>query len=174
MKRRRWFAKRYSSEQEAAEELSQEAVLRTLDGQRTWEPTKVLDLDYFLSGVMRSILSAAKKSPAFLTDSLSTIALADDLDESTSGDGVLGVLDDRARGVKNPEQHLVDEESYSEVLDRALEAAGDDASAEKVVNAVAEGCEKVAEIEQASGLSAKQVYAATRKIRARVRKAAKR
>jgi DNA-directed RNA polymerase specialized sigma24 family protein len=174
VRRRRWFLKRYGSEKEAAEELAQDAVLRTMSGKRTWDPAKVPDLDYFLSGVMRSILSAARKSPTFLTRPLSTVPVAHDSEEASSADEVLGTLDDRARGGEDPEEQLLDNESYSMVVDRALDAAGEDASAAKVVDAVVDGCEKVAEIANTTGLTAEQVYAATRKIRDRVRKGAKR
>lgn len=174
VRRRRWFAKRYGSEREAAEELAQDAVVRTMTGKRTWNPAKVPDLDYFLSGVMRSILSAARKSPTFLTEPLSTVPVAHDCDEGVSADEALGTLDDRARGMKGPEEELLDAESYSLVVDRALDAAGDDASAAKVVDAVVDGCEKVAEIADTTGLTADQVYSATRKIRDRVWKGANR
>ncbi len=174
VRRRGWFVKRYGSEKEAAEELAQDAVLRTMTGKRTWNPARVPDLDYFLSGVMRSILSAARKSPTFLTEPLSTVPVAHDCDESSPADEVLGTLDDRAHGVKNPEEHLLDAESYSMVVDRALDAAGEDAAAAKVVDAVAGGCEKPTEIAEATGLTVEQVYAAIRKIRDRVRKGAKR
>ncbi|WP_176063012.1 hypothetical protein [Anaeromyxobacter diazotrophicus] len=174
VRRRRWFVKRYGSEKEAAEELAQDAVLRTMTGKRTWNPAKVPDLDYFLSGVMRSILSAASKSPTFLTEPLSTVPVAHDGDEASSADEVLGTLDDRARGMKDPETALLDAEACSMLVDRALDAAGDDASAAKVVDAVVDGCEKVAEIADATGLTAEKIYSATRKIRDRYRRGAKR
>lgn len=174
VRRRPWFVKRYGSEKEAAEELAQDAVLRTMTGKRTWNPARVPDLDYFLGGVMRSILSAASKSPTFLTEPLSTVPVAQDAGEYTSADETLGTLDDRARGMKDPEMELLDAESCSMLVDRALDAAGDDASAAKVVGAVVDGCQKVAEIADATGLTAEKVYSATRKIRGRDRRGAKR
>lgn len=174
VKRCRWFVERYGSVAEAAEELAQDAVLRTMTGKRTWDPAKVPDLDYFLGEVMRSILSAAKKSPAFATDRLSTVAVMDEDERTLSADGGLGLLDDRARGITDPERHLLDAESYAELIEAALDAAGDDADVVKVVEAATAGCVKPDEFVEETGLSKDRVYAATRKIRVRYRKGGRR
>jgi len=151
-----------------AEELAQEAVVRVLDGDRTWDPTKV-DLVFFLKEVMRSILNADLKSPAAAKDSLN----GDQANESgTAGSGAderLGVLDDRDRGLaRSAEQQLLESEKCAAIVDRALDAAGTDPVLGKLVNAIVEGCSKSAEIAQATGLSVDQVYEATRKLRRRL------
>lgn len=168
-----WFARRYASVKEAAEELAQDAVVRTMTGKRTWNPAKVPDLNYFLVGVMRSIISAARKSPVFMTESLSTLPLGEE-EDGVAADRASGTLDDRDRGFSDPERVLVDAERYSALVYRALDAAGDDGNANKIVEAVVAGCAGVAEIVEATGLTKEQVYAATRKIRDRVRKGANR
>jgi hypothetical protein len=172
-----WFAARYDSVKKAAEELVHDAIDRTMTGERKWDPAKVPDVEVFLAGVMRSIVSAAAKSPDLRTRPLSTVAVvaeAGEADEAFPADKALGTLDDRDRGMKTPEEHLVEAERASELIDRALDAAGDDPNAAKVVEAAAAGCFKVAEFVEVTGLSTEQVYAATRKIRDRVRKGAKR
>jgi hypothetical protein len=173
VKRHPWFAFGYDSVEKAAEELVHDAIDRTMTGERKWEPAKVPDVEVFLAGVMRSIVSAAAKSPERRTEALSTIAIAAE-DESSPADMALGTLDDRARGVKTPEQHLAEVESVRELIDLALDAAGDDPNGEKVIEAAEAGCFKVDEFVEATGLTKAQVYAATRKIRDRVRKGAKR
>jgi hypothetical protein len=86
----------------------------------------------------------------------------------------LGLLDDRARGITDPLQHLLDTERYAELVEAALETAGADADVEKVVEAATVGCVKPDEFVEETGLSKDRVYAATRKIRSRYRKGGKR
>ena len=162
------YARGSNSMGKAAEELAQEAVVRVLDGDRTWDPTKV-ELVFFLKEVMRSILNADLKSPAAAKDSLN----GDQANESgTAGSGAderLGVLDDRDRGLaRSAEQQLLESERCAAIVDRALDAAGTDPVLGKLVNAIVEGCSKSAEIAQATGLSVDQVYEATRKLRRRL------
>jgi hypothetical protein len=172
VKRHRWFAAGYDSVEKAAEELAHDAIDRTMMGERKWEPAKVPDVEVFLAGVMRSIVSAAAKSPERHTEALSTIGMAAE-DEASPAEKALGTLDGRGH-MKTPEQHLVEAESVRELIDLALDAAGDDPNAEKVIEAAEAGCFKVDEFVEETGLTQAQVYAATRKIRDRVRKGAKR
>lgn len=172
VKRHRWFAASYDSIEEAAEELAHDAIDRSMTGERKWEPAKVPDVEVFLAGVMRSIVSAAAKSPERHTEALSTIEMAAE-DGASLAETAVGTLDGRAH-MKTPEQHLAEAESVRELIDLALDAAGDDPSAEKVIEAAEAGCFKVDEFVEKTGLTKTQVYAATRKIRDRVRKGAKR
>jgi hypothetical protein len=173
VKRHRWFGASYDSVEKAAEELAYDAIDRTITGERKWEPAAVPDVEVFLAGVMRSIVSAAAKSPERRTDALSTFAGAASEDEGLPAEVAVGVIDGRAH-MKTPEQHLGEAESVRELIDQALDAAGDDPNAEKVIEAAAAGCFKVDEFVEKTGLTTAQVYAATRKIRDRLRKGAKR
>jgi len=172
VKRHRWFAAGYDSVEKAAEELVHDAIDRTMTGERKWEPAKVPDVEVFLAGVMRSIVSAAGKSPERRTEALSTIAIAAE-DEASPAEKASGDLDGRAH-MKTPEQHLAEAESVRELIDLALDSAGDDPNVEKVIEAAEAGCFKVDEFVERTDLTTVQVYAATRKIRDRVRKGAKR
>jgi hypothetical protein len=172
VKRHRWFAASYDSIEKAAEELAHDAIARTMTGERKWEPAKVPDVEVFLAGVMRSIVSAAAKSQERHTETLSTIGMVAE-DEASPAEMATGTLEGRAH-MKTPEQHLVEAESVRELIDLALDAAGDDPNAEKVIEAAEAGCFKVDEFVEKTGLTEAKVYAATRKIRDRVRKGGKR
>jgi len=144
----------------AAEDLAQEAVVRTLSGERTRDPAKWPDIVIFMEQTMRSILCSEMKR-------LKRQGIALDgagVDDEHPADAKLGLLDDRARGFRDPLLEMLGREECDQILEAVLDAAEDDPNVEKVANALMDGGPKPEDIAQETGLSVKQVYQVKRKL----------
>lgn len=142
---------------DAAEELAQEAIVRTLEGKRQWDPSRVPDLESYLYWVMRSIVHAAAQSPG------SRVAFFDDEQETS-----LESLSESTQDAATPEATCLLAEEVA-LREKAIwDAAGDDPILLKLVEAVMDGCGKPAEIADKTGWPPKVVYEAMRKLRRRV------
>ena len=144
--------------QSVAEVLFHEAVLRSIkEDSRNWDPERV-DLFGFLTGVMRSIVNAAVRSPDNATDSLN----------EPTADGSSTFLDELADPQPSVEDAIGYSQEVSEQVKAIFEAAGDDAVLLKVVEALMDGLEKPADITKLMNVTADVVYQAQRKLRRRV------
>lgn len=161
VRRTRWGGATIATVNAKAQRLVHEAITRTLEGKRTWDPERVPDLHYFLKEAVRSILSAELESPR-----------SDDLPLEK----VPGLENDPAvleLGGTSVEEQMIEHEANAGFIDEVLAAAADDPILEKVVNAIIDGGYKSAEIAEATGLDVKVVYQATRKLRRRMESARK-
>lgn len=131
----------------AAEELLQEAVFRTLDDTRKWDPeVRVVP---FLTLVMKSMI----------TDDARTAA-------SRRRKKAL-VVDELQRPM--PADEALDQAAICEGLaDRVLQAAAGDPHLESLALAMLDGVGKPADIATETGMTAKQVYDAKRKLERRM------
>ena len=141
----------------AAEELLQEAVLRTMKGERRWDPQTVPDLDIFLAGVMRSIASAL-----FKKDATQRRHLAENTEQICDGSHSM------SRASSNILEEKQKEERSKELEDALLSAAGDDDVLLLIVEALFDGLEKPRDIAADKGLRREQVYSGLRKLRKRL------
>ena len=153
--------KRWGSVPMAAEELVHEAVDRALRGTRKGYPDKVSDVALFLFHTMRGIVYDEDK----LSDGDALYLDGEPhADGAHPADSPLSVIDDRARGIRNPLQELVGREDFENVADALLTAMGEDPLVEKVGAALVDGVPKASDIAKETGLSAKQVYQGKRNL----------
>jgi DNA-directed RNA polymerase specialized sigma24 family protein len=142
---------------QSAQDLVQEAVLRVVRGSRTWDPVRVPDLDFFLGGVMRSIVSDINKSPERLGTSLDSKIERTEWDASNDAS-------------YDAETSMISEQEANSRIDAILSVAADDPILSKVVEAFLSGCGKAADVAQQTGLPATEVYVALKKLRRRLGK----
>jgi DNA-directed RNA polymerase specialized sigma24 family protein len=159
--RTRWAGAPRPSRAAKAEELVNEAITRMLGGTRTWDPTNVPDLHYFLREAVRSMLSAEFESPTADTSSL-------DRRPEIASDSAAGHC------TVDPQEDLAEQQREQLLVGELLEVAGSDPTLEKVVTALMNGVYKPNDIASATGLGVKTVYQATRKLRRRVEAARER
>lgn len=157
IRRSRWRSGTKKTIQEQAQDLVEEAVFRTLDNKRIWDPSRVPDLHYFLKEVMRSIISAESTSRGSQTISLDAI------------EGGIENLAAASTGsyFRTPEENVADQEVFHQQLNQVFAAIGDDPLMTRIVEAVMNGCEKAAEIAEDAELRVEQVYEGMRKLRRR-------
>jgi DNA-directed RNA polymerase specialized sigma24 family protein len=140
---------------EAAKDLLQEAVLRTLQGSRRWDPERV-DLARFLREAMRSIANAAVRSPQN-----STVRL-DNYEEQSASEHVL--TDDS----ESKEATFGRSQEIGQQVAAVIDAAGKDEFLCKVVEAIMDGDDKAGAISKRLAVRVEDVYNALRKLRRRV------
>lgn len=129
---------------DAAEELLQEAVFRTLDSKRNWDPDAV-GVVPFLAQVMKSKISDDARTAALHKKKEALVA--DELQRQTAADDALHIA------------ALCDGFAA-----RVLRAADGDPTLEAVAVSLADGVWKPAVIAKETGLTEKQVYEAKRKL----------
>ena len=123
--------------------------------ERPWNPD-VVDLAPFLCGVVRSLISNA--SERFKSERLDELHGPDGLDERA--DASVG-------RPQQPEAFYLSDEACRSIESEARALAVDDPVLSSVVNAVAAGQYEVEEISRATGLSARDVYAAKGRLQKR-------
>lgn len=142
-----------------AEELVQEAVLRTLTGHRVWDPERV-DLERFLVQAVRSIADSYKDRGAR--------KVADHDDEvapSTLQNPGTG-----AKAAATPEDRLIREDAATRLENALIEEAGDDEDLLALVDALLEGVYLPRDLEQELDWSSEKVAVVFKKLRRRMRK----
>src|SRR4051794_24002752 len=155
------IAGRFSEYQEP-QDLFQEAIFRTLDRTRRWNPQKVSFVGH-LMGAMKSIASHlherygedVRNIPTRMTDLL-PLGKEDDHNP----------LNDLPCGAPLPDRIL----QAKQILDRMERAVEDDEEAFNVLMLVAEG-KKRSEIAEELGITSKQVHAAIERVRYKIAKA---
>jgi hypothetical protein len=161
LRRTRWRRATDETVNAHAQQLVNEAIARTLEDKRAWDPERVPDLHYFLTQVVRSILSSELGSPQ--SDEIP-------LENAPNLENDLAAI---KFGSASAEEHLFEHEADGGLVDEVLEAAADDLILGKVVNAIIDGSYKSAEIAETTGLDVKVVYQAMRKLRRRIESARK-
>jgi DNA-directed RNA polymerase specialized sigma24 family protein len=134
---------------EAGEELLHEAVVRTFNGRRHWDPDRV-DLLRFLEQAVRSIIYAEVRGPENRVSSLDgekVEALEGTVADDPSVRGEIASEDER--------------------IGALIAAAGDDEFLLKVVDVILDGEGKAATIAERLAVDVKAVYQAIRKLKRR-------
>ena len=143
---------------EAAEDLVQEAVLRTLSGDRNWDPERVPDLRWFLVQVIRSIASSYRKRGARRGSEFT-----EDIEPIPRGHLGLG-----ANPSPKPDEESQWRQAVEELETELFEAAGDDEDLLKIVEEFFDGAEKPNDIAESLGWPPEKVYTTCRKLRRRL------
>jgi DNA-directed RNA polymerase specialized sigma24 family protein len=139
-----------------AEDLVQEAVMRTMSGERTWDPERV-DLEHFLVQAVRSIADSYKHRGSL---------------RAASYDDELGVPDcpDPAPPTQSPvpDGLLGRKQAISKLENELIEAASDDDELLQLVEAMLSGEYLPRELEAALGWDNKKVNVVLKKLRRRM------
>lgn len=134
----------------SVEQLVNTAIEHCLDGSRKWNPDAV-DLPGFLRGVIRSLLSAAKRFDA----THRVLAASDaDIERAAAPDG-------------SPEEELLAEERQRELLDGFEDCIRGDPELLALYAVILEGTTKREEIAAALGWSADRVSVVKKKLQRR-------
>jgi hypothetical protein len=154
---------RRESIQETADYLLYEAVTRTLEGRRHWDPKRVPDLDYFLQQAMRSIASSDIK--AFKRNPNTEQELApssQELDAPSSSSSF------SLPQPHNPKEMALRRERVGQLEEQLLAAAGDDATLLSILEALIDGFDKPGDIAREKNLEIQVVYQGVRRLRRRL------
>lgn len=135
----------------AAEELVQEAVVRTLRGERNWDPSRVPDLEHFLVQAVRSIADSCKKPGGRRAD----------YSELAANPGNVA---------SGPEDMVASKEEIEQLEASLFEAAGDDDELLVVVEGLLDGAEAPRDIAARRGWDMKKAEVVWRKLRRRMQK----
>jgi DNA-directed RNA polymerase specialized sigma24 family protein len=143
----------------AAEDLVQEAVVRTLRGKRKWNPDAV-DLEHFLVQAVRSIADSYKLRGSR---------------RASEYDDALGGADDANAGLStepapSPAQTAIRQESLAMLEDELIQAAGDDENLLQFVEALLSGVYLPRELQQHLSWDEEKVNVVFRKLRRRMRR----
>ena len=157
-----WFNGSLETIRQTAQDLLNTAIVTTLDGSRTWDPSKVA-LTNHLCGTIKSLGSNLATSATMQTRGA-------DID-SPSIDRSADATVSRPAAA---DAHYLSKEACEEIEADAYEAAGDDSVLAKVVEAITDGQFGVEDICGVTGLNSKEVYAAKKKLKLRRLKILKR
>jgi DNA-directed RNA polymerase specialized sigma24 family protein len=144
----RWARDQIPPEGQEAADLVQEAIRRVIEGKRQWPPG--VALDQLLMGIVRSLVSHLANSPENRHDRL-TDGLVD------KGEG----LPPETAPLPTPEELTMQRQACEGLVGEAFAAADGDPVLGKIIEAVADGHMKAAEIAEATGLRPQQVHKGT-------------
>jgi len=148
-----WFNGGVETIRQTAEDLLHTAIETTLDGSRTWDPSKVTLTDH-LCGTIKSLASNLATSAAMQTRGAEI--------DSPSIDRSVDATVSRPPA---PDAHYLSKEACEEIEADAYEADGDDPVLAKVVETITDGQFGIEDICRATGLNSKEVYAAKKKLK---------
>jgi len=137
------------------QDVVDKAIEMTLDGTRRWDWNRVPDLNVFLRGVIRSLLS--KKGVVGGAEARSHIEYIDPTDPLSPEAEVL------------PEDGIADEEMAA-MFDTLMNEVGDDRSLRDYVEAIRSGFSKPSEVAELMGVDVHVVYEHIRKLIKIIRK----
>lgn len=137
----------------SVEHVVNQAIEHCLDGSRTWDPSNV-DLPGFLRGVIRSLVSAERKSYV----KRRTFAASDYLESSNLALEVTA----------SPEDEALDEESRGSLFADVEACAQGDADLEALLAAILDGNTKREQLVEALGWTPERVSVARKKLQRRL------
>lgn len=143
---------------QSAMDLVQEAVVRTLNGRRRWNPERVPDLERFLGETVRSIAHSYRKQGVRRGPSHD-----DDIKPEQRGRLGLGATPGR-----KPDEILTSKEACEQLESDLLLAAGDDDELLSLIQELFDGAAKPREVAEALGWGLEKTYAVFRKLRRRL------